>query len=130
MLISALARQAGVNVETIRYCQRRGLPPKPRRPLEGYRRYPLRVLHRLRFIKRAQELGFTLREIKELLHLGDSGDAGCPNVLSLARQKIQQVEGKIRTLGSMRHALVEVAESCPGEGGLSRCPIWETMDLK
>ncbi|MBW2148695.1 MAG: MerR family transcriptional regulator [Deltaproteobacteria bacterium] len=130
MLISALARKAGVNVETIRYYERRGLLSRPPRPAEGYRRYPPEALNRLRFIKSAQGLGFTLKEIKELLALGTGGDAGCPDVLGIAQQKIRQIEEKIRSLESMHRALVELAESCPGEGGLFRCPIWESMELR
>ena len=94
--IGRLAREAGVNIETIRYYQRRGLLPQPGRPLQGFRRYGDEALARLRFIKRAQQLGFTLREIKELLAIGKGscapprrrgGRPACPIVEALSGEK-------------------------------------------
>ena len=100
--IGALARTAGVNVETIRYYQRRGLLPKPGKPVAGYRRYPAETFARLRFIQRAQELGFTLREVTDLLRLDG---AACGDARALAERKHADIGVRIRDLQAMRRTL-------------------------
>ncbi|OGI38277.1 MAG: MerR family transcriptional regulator [Candidatus Muproteobacteria bacterium RBG_16_64_10] len=121
--IGALARTAGVNVETIRYYQRRGLLPKPGKPVAGYRRYPADTLARLRFIQRAQELGFTLREIGELLALGGGS---CRETQRLAEHKRADIAARIRDLQSMRRALDRLLRACH-RGGRAACPIIESL---
>jgi MerR family mercuric resistance operon transcriptional regulator len=82
----------------------------------------------VRFIKKAQGLGFSLREIQELLSLGSGPQADCAEVLALTRRKITEVEAKIRSLERIREALAELAGHCPGKGSLSFCPIWERLE--
>lgn len=127
LTIGALARAAGVIVETIRFYERKGLLPRPPKPEDGYRRYPVEAVKQVRFIKGAQRLGFSLKEIAELLFLGREGEISCSEMLDLASRKIAQIELKIMTLEVMKAALVELAESCPGAGNLALCPIWERM---
>lgn len=122
--IGRLARAAGVNIETIRYYQRRGLLATPRRPLRGVRRYPEETLARLRFIKRAQELGFTLREIAELLKLGDGS---CRETRAIAEHRLADIETRLRDLQSMRAALDKLIRSCRA-GNQSACPIIASLE--
>ena len=124
--IGALARTAGVNVETIRYYQRRGLLPKPGKPVAGYRRYPTETLARLRFIQRAQELGFTLREIAELLTLGS---ASCRETQRLAEHKRADLDLRLRDLKAMRRTLNRLIKSCR-VGGATTCPIIDSLSRK
>jgi MerR family mercuric resistance operon transcriptional regulator len=128
LTIGSLAKSAGVNVETIRYYERRGLLRRPVRPPSGYRKYLIEAIKQVRFIKRAQGLGFSLGEIKELLNLGSEAQADCAEVLSLARCKVAELESKIKTLEAMKTALGKLTRDCPGTGGLSRCPIWESFE--
>lgn len=127
LTIGALAKTAGVNVETIRFYERRGLLLRPPRPEEGYRRYPIEAVKQVIFIKAAQKLGFSLKEIAELLFLGREGEVSCAEMLDLANHKISEIEHKIMTLEVMKAALGELTEKCPGSGNLALCPIWEQM---
>jgi MerR family copper efflux transcriptional regulator len=127
LTIGALAREAGVNVETIRYYERRGLLAKPARPESGYRQYPQETITRLLFIKRAQALGFSLKEIGELLSL-EIVDINCAKVLALTQRKILDIESKICSLTAIKLTLSELATNCPGEGSLSLCPIWHRLE--
>ncbi len=122
-----LAKAADVNVETLRYYEQRGLLPEPPRRDSGYRIYPTESVERLRFIKGAQELGFTLEEIKELLTLRVSETADKGIVRHHAQQKVKQIEVKIRALQEMRDALQHLIHECSGEGPTSDCPILEAM---
>ncbi len=124
--IGALARTAGVNVETIRYYQRRGLLPKPGKPVAGYRRYPADTLARLRFIQRAQELGFTLREIGDLLALGGGS---CRETQRLAERKRADVAARMQDLAAMRRTLDRLIKRC-GAGARVACPIIESLGNK
>ena len=126
--IGQLARAAGVGVETVRYYQRRGLVPLPPRPGGAYRRYSLQDLHRIRFIKRAQALGFSLAEIAELLSLQADPGQGCAAVQQRAQAKIREIDRKIRYLSEIRTALADLADQCPGRGPLQRCPILEALE--
>lgn len=123
LTIGQVARQAGVGVETIRYYEREGLLEEPDRRESGYRQYGRGVIDRLRFIKNAQGLGFTLREIKELLHIHADEDATRAEVRRRAEEKVAAVEAKIADLQRVRAALAGLIESCDGEGPLDGCPI-------
>lgn len=128
LTIGALAKAAGVNVETIRYYERRGLLRKPPKPEEGYRKYPIEVIKQVRFIKTAQKLGFSLREIEEILNLGGKGKLSCAEMFARANHKIGEIEAKIGALEAMRRVLLEATESCPEAGSLNLCPIWERLE--
>lgn len=117
--IGRMARAAGVSVETVRYYQRRGLLPRPERPQHAYRRYDEEVLARLRFIRRAQELGFTLREIAELLSL-DASD--CRRSHEIAERRLEDIRAKVRDLRAVATRLSRVLEACR-EGEHEQCPI-------
>jgi MerR family mercuric resistance operon transcriptional regulator len=110
LTIGRLAGVAGVNVETIRYYQRRGLLHEPQRPLGGYRRYPADMVKRVRFIKRAQALGFTLEEIAGLLRLDKAGC--CADTRELAAHKLASIERKLLDLTAMRDALADLVRQC------------------
>ena len=127
--IGQVARLAEVGVETIRFYERRGLIEEPPRRASGYRQYPPQAVARMRFIRRAKELGFSLQEIKELLELRVDADATCADVKGRANAKILDIQHKIETLESMRAALDELVAACTGSGPLSECPILEAMDL-
>lgn len=124
LTISGAAHAADVNVETIRYYQRRGLVREPLKPARGYRVYPLETVRRIRFIKRAQELGFTLTEIKNLLSLGDGR---CRETQALAEQKLSLIRGRIRDLKSMEDVLGRLVLACGKHGDTPGCPIIETL---
>lgn len=125
-----LAKQAQVNVETLRYYEREGLLPLPERSEAGYRLYPLQTVQQVRFIKRAQELGFTLKEIKELLVLQAQSDATAEEVKVLAQNKLKVIEDKIILLNEMRATLLALTEACPGhDAKLADCPILNFIEV-
>lgn len=128
--IGDVAERAGVNLQTIRYYEREGLLPEPPRLASGYRVFPESAVRRVRFIKRAQELGFSLAEISELLAIQLDPTKECSDVQRLARSKVLDIEEKIRTLKSMRRVLTSLAEACPGCGPSSECPILESIDSR
>jgi len=123
MTIGSLARAAGVNIETIRYYQRRGLIGTPRKPPGGVRRYDANALAHLRFIKRAQQLGFSLREIRDLLELGASA---CAETRVLAEARLADIETRLRDLQAMRYTLARLIRSCRA-GRETACPIVESL---
>jgi Hg(II)-responsive transcriptional regulator len=123
-----VAAQAGVNVQTLRYYERRGLLKEPVRRASGYREYPADAVRLIRFIKRAQEIGFTLSEIEDLLRLRDDQDSACAEVRSAAEAKIEDIEQKIRHLRAMKRALGVLVASCATEGSPRHCPILEALD--
>lgn len=123
--IGKLAQAAGVNVETIRYYQRRGLLQEPPKPLGGQRRYPAETVRRIRFIKRAQALGFTLDEVATLLAL-DRAHA-CVPTRELAVRKRALLEGKIADLTTLHAALGKLIHECDTRRGKTGCPIIETL---
>lgn len=128
LTIGQLAREAGVNRETIRFYERRGLITKPPRPASGYRLYPTETVRRVRFIRHAKELGFSLKEISELLSLRLDPEVTCIEVKKRAEDKLRDIEGKIQALQGMRGVLAELAGECKGRGPLSECPILEALD--
>ncbi|HEY0970717.1 MAG TPA: MerR family transcriptional regulator [Gemmatimonadales bacterium] len=128
MRIGELARHAGVNVQTVRYYERRGLLDDPRGRGDGYREYGADTLERLRFIKRAQELGFTLSEIEELLTLRLDPHTTAADVKARAEEKIVEIEGKLRDLERIRHALTHLAGRCRGgRGPTGDCPLLDAL---
>jgi MerR family copper efflux transcriptional regulator len=121
MTIGRLAKQAGVNIDTIRYYERNGLLPEPVRRASGYREYEPADVRRLRFIMRAKDLGHTLAEIGELLSL--SADRDVRGVKRRAEQRLEQVDYKIKELQRVRRGLKTLIDACPGHGALESCPI-------
>jgi DNA-binding transcriptional MerR regulator len=126
MLIAEAAQQAGVNVQTIRYYERRGLLPRPRRT-STYRQYSLDTIRVLRFVKRAQDLGFTLAEIAELLELRGESRRDRRRIRALAEGKLHQVETKLAELQAMQQALAHLVHCCAA-GTTLECPIIEALD--
>jgi len=123
--IGTVARQAGVNVETIRYYQRIGLVQEPVRPQGGVRRYPPETVERIRFIKRAQELGFALEDVAELLRLNDG--VRCRDARGLAARKLTLVEARLRDLTSVRRTLRQLIAECDAGNARERCPIIDSL---
>lgn len=130
LTIGKVAKQAGVGIETIRFYEREGLIAEPPRRESGYRQYPPQTVDRVRFIKRAKDLGFSLREIRDLLSLRAKPRAGCADVLKRARKKIDDIDERIRTLQAMRRALSKLMSECTGRGPVSECPILDALDRK
>lgn len=126
--IGAVASQAGVNVQTLRYYERRGLLPRPERTASGYRHYAPETVGLVRFIKRAQELGFTLSEIGQLLAFRDPRHRDSARVLKLASAKIADIDGKIARLRAIRGALAALAESCECGKSTLECAILESLN--
>ena len=115
LTVGRLARQAGVGVPTIRFYERRGLLPKPARRASGYRDYSPDTVRRVRFIRHAQELGFSLREVAELLSLSMDPRSSCADVRVRTAEKIADIDAKLTSLGRMRAALGDLINSCPGD---------------
>ena len=128
LTIGAVARRAGVGVETVRFYERAGLLEEPARRESGYRQYAEDVVARLRFIRRAKELGFTLKEIRELLGLRIDDTATRSDVRKRAQAKVADIEAKILDLQRMREALLKLTATCRGHGPASDCPILEALD--
>ena len=121
-----LAELSGVNLETLRYYEREGLLPTPARNASGYRQYTTEDVHRVRFIKKTQSLGFTLKEIQELLALRHEASAADIRQLTLA--KLADIDQKLVELKRIRQALQKLADCCPGEGSALNCPILHFLD--
>ena len=121
LTIGRLADEAAVNVETIRYYQRRGLMPEPDKPTHGHRRYAIDTVKRVRFIKRAQVLGFTLEEIGSLLELDEAH--ACAETRELASHKLEMIETKLADLTAMRKALTTLLRHCDAGAMKGNCPI-------
>lgn len=126
--IGALAEAAGVGRQTIRFYERRGLIPDPPRSPAGYRQYPEATVGRLRFIRRAQELGFTLAEIGELLDLRIDEVSACGAVQARAREKLRTVEEKIADLQRIGGSLERLVAQCDARRPTSDCPILEELE--
>lgn len=121
LTIGRLAAGAGVNVETIRYYQRRGLMTEPNKPINGQRRYAVDAVRRVRFIKRAQVLGFTLEEIGSLLELDEA--YACAETRDLAAHKLEVIESKLADLKAMRKVLTSLLRECDTGSAKGTCPI-------
>ncbi|MCF6186827.1 MAG: heavy metal-responsive transcriptional regulator [Desulfobulbaceae bacterium] len=123
MKISKVAGQAGITVETVRFYEKKGLLPPPARNESGYRVYSPESLQQLLFITRSKNLGFSLKEIKELLHLRAAPDTTCTEIKEQAEKKFIEVEKKIQDLERIKAGLREITNACPGAGPLRSCPI-------
>lgn len=128
LTIKKVAVQAGVGIETIRFYERKGLLKKPNRTLSGYRIFSDKDVKRIRFIKKAQELGFSLAEIKELLSLKSNSLTARNDVYQKTHQKIQLITEKIYNLQKIKQSLEQLVECCKGEGDISECPIIEAFE--
>ena len=128
LTIGKVSKQAGVGVETIRFYEREGLLEQPPRLASGYRQYPCDTIDRLRLIKRAKELGFSLKEIKELLALRLVSGSTCDQIKERAETKIQDIENKIRSLQRMKRALKKLTAACSSNGPVSNCPILDALE--
>lgn len=128
MKIGNVARQAGIGIETIRYYERQGLLDEPVRRPSGYRQYDESIIARLRFIRRAKGLGFTLSEIRELLSLWFERDASCCEVRRRALSKITEIEERIVALQGMKRSLKKLITKCERRGSLSACPLLEGLE--
>lgn len=130
MRIGELANDAGVGVETVRFYETRGLITQPPRPADGgYRDYPVEMVHHIRFIRNAQQLGFSLREVKALMELEAGPEANCGDVRMRAREKLREIEDKIAGLNRMKAALVTLIDVCPGNGPTRNCSILSEFRL-
>lgn len=127
LYIGELADKCNVNKETIRYYERTGLLPKPNRSEAGYRLYPEQMIDRLKFIKRMQELGFTLSEIDKLLGVVDRDEAKCHDMYNFTVTKIEDIQCKIQDLQKIEQMLITLKESCPEEKDIFECPIIELL---
>jgi len=127
MKIGALAKQAHVNIDTVRYYERQGLLPAPQRLMSGYRQYEQGDVARLRFVRRAKTLGFTLIEIRELLALSSHREDDMAGMKAAALEKLADVEGKLIELTRIRDGLKTLVASCPGHGPLEHCPILNAL---
>ncbi len=128
LTVGELAREAGVHSETLRYYERRGLIPPPPRTKSGYRKYPLETVRRVRFIKRAQALGFTLEEVKDLFALRVQHTRGCKAIEFEAEKVIARVAERIAELVKMKAALSRLARACHDREATGECPILNALD--
>jgi len=125
--IGKLAKQVGLGIETVRFYERQGLIEPPPRTDSNYRIYPEKEVDRLKFIKRAKDLGFTLKEIKELLELQHDPHATKADIKKRTEQKIKNIKQKVQDLTRILTALEHLAGTCDGHGPLSECPILEAL---
>jgi len=125
--IGEVARQAGVGVETVRFYERQGLLEEPERRASGYRQYDQEAVAVLRFIRRAKELGFTLKEIQGLLALRLDASATRTEVRAQATAKVADIEARIADLQRMRDVLTKLIKKCHGDGAATSCPILEAL---
>ncbi len=129
LTIGKVAAQAGFGIETVRYYEREGLIDEPpRSESSGYRHYPEDTVSRLHFIRKAKELGFSLKEIRELLKLKAKPSGSCATVRAQAEDKIADIDEKIAVLQAMREALTGLVHECSGNGPRTECPILNALD--
>jgi DNA-binding transcriptional MerR regulator len=127
--ISEVANRAGVGIETVRFYERKKLIEQPRRPANGgFRSYSENAIARIRFIRQAQRLGFSLKEINELLSLSTDPSTDCAEIREMAAIKRQEVMGKIVHLKRIRDALDAIIASCPGGGSIRSCSILSELE--
>ncbi len=122
-----MASQAGVNVQTLRYYERRGLLPEPQRLDSGYRSYGPEAVRTVRFVKRAQRLGFTLEEVEALLQLAAGGPRSCADARQLAAEKLADLEQRIEALEAMRESLTQLVATCDRPRSRRECPLLEAL---
>jgi MerR family transcriptional regulator, copper efflux regulator len=128
--IGQVAHEAGVGVDTVRYYERNHLLPEARRRLSGYREYGREDVRRLRFIRRAKDLGFTLAEVRDLLALSANREHGVRGVKARAEARLADVEQRIGELQRVRRGLKHLIAACPGHGALDDCPILAALGGK
>ncbi|HET6545813.1 MAG TPA: heavy metal-responsive transcriptional regulator [Rhodanobacteraceae bacterium] len=128
LTIGAVAKRAGVGIDTIRYYEREGLLPPPRRRASGYRDYDAVAVDRLRFIRHAKRLGFTLDEIRELLALSADHERGVRGVRQRAEARLDAIEQRIGELQEVRRGLKKLIADCPGRGDPGACPILRALN--
>ena len=128
LTIGEVAKQAHVGIETLRYYERTGLVARPPRSESNYRLYPQESVWRVQFIKRAQELGFSLKEIMELLALRATPETPCADIRMRALDKITAIEEKIEALNAMKYALAKLVDACSGQGEMTDCPILASLE--
>lgn len=128
LTIGQVAKHAGVGVETVRFYERQGLLDEPPRRASGYRQYTPEAVTRIQFIKRAKELGFSLKEITELLSLRVDPATTCGEVKQRAEAKIADINAKLRDLQQMKEALTTLVAACSGSGPTSQCPILDALE--
>lgn len=127
MKIGELAQRSGVGIDTVRYYERERLLPRAQRLTSGYRVYDDADLKRLRFVRRAKALGFTLPEVRDLLTLSDHRDQDMSALKGVAAEKLADVRARLAELERMREALETLIASCPGHGALAQCPILDAL---
>jgi MerR family copper efflux transcriptional regulator len=127
LTIGRIAQSAGVAIDTIRFYEREGLLPEPRRRPSGYREYDQSAVSRLRFIRRAKDLGFTLDEIRELLALSADRHGGVEGVRERAAARLLAIDERIAELQRVRDGLSELVDACPGHGAPEDCPILKAL---
>jgi DNA-binding transcriptional MerR regulator len=130
LTIGKLAAAAGIGVETVRFYARKGLIRRPARPATGFRRYSPDAVSQLSFVREAQAVGFTLKEIRDLLALRANPAADCAAVRARAAAKLAQLESRIAQFGRMRATLRELLSGCPGRGELDQCSIVEALSAR
>jgi DNA-binding transcriptional MerR regulator len=128
MRSSEVASRAGVNVQTLRYYERRGILPEPKRSGSGYRAYDDQAVRTVRFVKCAQQLGFSLGEIDALLELAAGGPRNCDTARAMAVGKVEQLEAKIASLAAMRDSLRQLVATCDRRPGKRECPLLEAIE--
>ncbi len=128
LTIGEVAKHAGVGVETIRFYERKGLVGRPRRRPSGYREFEPEVVRVIRFIQRAKELGFSLREVSELLSLRERTGESCAAVRSRALGKVGDIDRKIAAFQDVRSALLQLSEACGQAAPAGQCPILNALD--
>lgn len=127
MTIGTLARESGVGIDAIRFYEREGLLPKPARRASGYRDYPAAAVQRLRFIRRAKALGFSLAEIADLLALSTDHESGVEGIRRRAEDRLAALEHRIAELERVRRGLRDLIDACPGHGTPDHCPILRAL---
>ncbi len=128
MTIGKVAKLAGVGVETIRFYEREGLLNKPKRRQSGYRVFTSEVVARIRFIKKAKQLGFSLREIRELLSLRVDSRATASDLKTRVDGKITQIDARLLDLKRMKAGLVRLSKACTGKGPMGDCPLLDALE--
>jgi DNA-binding transcriptional MerR regulator len=128
MRSSEVASRAGVNVQTLRYYERRGILPEPPRSDSGYRSYDGQAVRSVRFVKCAQQLGFSLEEVDSLLHLAVGGPRSCGKARALATEKVGDLEARIARLSAMRDSLRQLIATCDRSPDKRECPLLEAIE--
>jgi MerR family transcriptional regulator, copper efflux regulator len=127
LTIGQIAKRSGVGVETVRFYEHEGLIEDPPRRTSGYRQYSPDVIARIKFIKRAKELGFSLKEIRELLALRSDPKTTCSDIKQRAQAKLKDIEERLRDLKKMRDAISQLAAACDGSSPINECPILDAL---